>query len=98
MSKPITDSWATQDSRYHDGQLLKVITGEFRGKTLRVNGRGSFWTQRYDENNEVIPDAGNWEIVLDIWIEDEQRPEGAWVGLVRASEREVSRMTSEIAI
>jgi hypothetical protein len=46
----------------------------------------------------VIPDAGNWEIVLDIWIEDEQRPEGAWVGLVRASEREVARMTSEIAI
>ena len=77
---------ATRPSKFVDGQLVEVKRGHFSGKTLKVNGPSSFWTQQVfyggdPENGELSPEG--WQIVLDIEVK------GKWLYAIRCGEEEL---------
>lgn len=86
------------DPRYYAGQLLRVVTGPFRGRVVKVSSK-SYWTPKTfyegDPTKGICTPQG-WQVVLEI-----QDPEGAafpaWLDLCRENEAEVARLTKAVA-
>lgn len=89
----LTSPSASRPSVFSDGDLLRVVRGEFAGKTVRVSGTHSFWTpETFYEGDpakgRVSPEG--WQIVVDIEVD------GQWLYLLREDETELLRFVERV--
>lgn len=81
------EQFGAQPSVFHDGQLIEMTRGAFRGETLRVNGSQSYYNHdrgyvEGDPKKGIVHEPG-WQIILEI------KQDGEWVYAIREHEDEI---------